>query len=128
MGVARLGFIEVMKPSGPIVEAAIRQFGQPNWSRSTAKELRFGTFGSVSVNVADGLWWDFDDEKGGKVQVSNVVDIAPSAPRLIVKKYDYVDEHGKQLMQVCRYMPKDFRQRRMGPDGKWIWRSSLPVR
>ncbi|MGB0716811.1 MAG: hypothetical protein ACPGXK_13090 [Phycisphaerae bacterium] len=39
----------------------------------------------------------------------------------IVKTYDYCDAYGKQLYQVVRYEPKDFRQRR--PDGKggWIW-------
>src|SRR5215469_9374413 len=35
--------------------------------------------------------------------------------------YDYTDEHGKLLFQVCRYKPKSFPCRR--PDGKggWIW-------
>ena len=38
----------------------------------------------------------------------------------IVKTYDYTDETGNLLYQVCRMEPKDFRQRR--PDGKgWIW-------
>lgn len=39
----------------------------------------------------------------------------------VVATYDYVDEAGKLLYQVCRMDPKDFRQRR--PDGKggWIW-------
>jgi RecA-family ATPase len=37
-----------------------------------------------------------------------------------VATYDYTDESGKLLYQVCRYKPKDFRQRR--PNGKgWIW-------
>ena len=110
-----------MKPSGPIVEAAIREFGEPNWVKSSMEELRFRARGSLSVNVADGVWFDFEADEGGKVQVSNVVDIAPSAPRMIVAKYDYVSEHGEVLYQVCRYMPKDFRQRRPGPDGTWVW-------
>jgi hypothetical protein len=38
----------------------------------------------------------------------------------IVKTYDYVDERGELLFQVTRHEPKDFRQRRKGPDGKWI--------
>lgn len=35
--------------------------------------------------------------------------------------YDYIDESGNLLFQVCRMVPKTFRQRR--PDGKggWIW-------
>jgi 5S rRNA maturation endonuclease (ribonuclease M5) len=39
----------------------------------------------------------------------------------IVKTYPYVDAIGELQFEVCRYEPKDFRQRR--PDGKggWIW-------
>jgi len=39
----------------------------------------------------------------------------------IVKTYDYKDAMGRLLYQVCRYEPKDFKQRR--PDGKdrWVW-------
>lgn len=47
----------------------------------------------------------------------------PPADRpVMVKSYDYVDESGSLLYQVCRYEPKDFKQRR--PDGKggWIWK------
>jgi hypothetical protein len=42
--------------------------------------------------------------------------------RKLVETYDYTDEAGELLFQVCRYEPKDFRQRR--PDGKggWTWR------
>ena len=41
--------------------------------------------------------------------------------RLLIKTYDYTDENGKLLFQVCRYQPKHFKQRQ--PDGKggWIW-------
>src|SRR6266446_789094 len=40
-----------------------------------------------------------------------------------VAVYDYVDESGELLFQVCRKSNKDFPQRR--PDGKggWIWRT-----
>lgn len=39
----------------------------------------------------------------------------------IVATYDYEDEAGNLLKQVCRFEPKDFRQRQ--PDGKggWTW-------
>src|SRR5215831_10744207 len=39
----------------------------------------------------------------------------------IVATYDYRDDKGELLYQVCRFEPKSFRQRR--PDGKggWIW-------
>lgn len=43
-------------------------------------------------------------------------------PLRIIKTYDYVDETGALLYQVCRLEPKSFRQRR--PDGAdgWIWK------
>ena len=37
--------------------------------------------------------------------------------KLITKTYDYVDEHGELVMQVCRYIPKDFRPRVPLPGG-----------
>lgn len=51
----------------------------------------------------------------------------PAKPvRRIVATYDYVDpETGEVKMQVVRYEPKDFRQRRPGPDGGWSW--SVPA-
>ena len=40
----------------------------------------------------------------------------------LVKTYDYTDRIGILLFQVCRYEPKDFRQRRPGPEpGTWIY-------
>lgn len=41
----------------------------------------------------------------------------------LVKSYDYTDAAGNLIFQVCRYEPKDFRQRRPDhskPDG-WAW-------
>jgi len=41
-------------------------------------------------------------------------------PDRMVVTYDYVDESGVRLFQVCRFEPKTFRQRR--PDGAgWSW-------
>ncbi|OFX15255.1 MAG: hypothetical protein A2Z18_00180 [Armatimonadetes bacterium RBG_16_58_9] len=44
----------------------------------------------------------------------------------IVETYDYTDTDGKVVFQVCRMVPKDFRQRRPAPDlvgghGGWTW-------
>lgn len=37
--------------------------------------------------------------------------------------YDYRDEQGRLLFQVCRYEnPKDFRQRRQDASGNWSWK------
>ena len=41
----------------------------------------------------------------------------------LIKTYDYTDAEGKLLFQVCRFEPKDFRQRR--PDGKGGWKWDL---
>lgn len=41
----------------------------------------------------------------------------------LVKTYDYKDENRKLLFQVCRYEPKDFRQR--APNGKGGWNYKL---
>lgn len=38
----------------------------------------------------------------------------------IVATYDYFSAEGELLYQVCRFEPKDFRQRRQ-VDGKWVW-------
>jgi hypothetical protein len=38
-----------------------------------------------------------------------------------VAVYDYTDEDGELLFQVCRFEPKDFRQRRPDGNGGWIW-------
>ncbi|RKY70128.1 MAG: hypothetical protein DRP97_04245, partial [Candidatus Latescibacterota bacterium] len=50
----------------------------------------------------------------------NEKSVTKTAKRL-VETYDYTDEDGELLYQVCRYEPKTFRQRR--PDGNkgWIW-------
>ena len=37
-----------------------------------------------------------------------------------VKTYDYLDAQGQLLFQVCRFEPKDFRQRHR-VNGKWAW-------
>jgi putative DNA primase/helicase len=46
----------------------------------------------------------------------------PKGKREPVATYDYTDDDGNLLFQVCRFEPKDFRQRR--PDGKggWTWK------
>lgn len=41
-------------------------------------------------------------------------------PPALVKTYEYIDENGNNLFQVCRYEPKTFRQRHKDGSGKWI--------
>ena len=40
----------------------------------------------------------------------------------ITNAYDYQDESGNLLYQVCRYEPKDFRQRSPDGSGGWTWK------
>lgn len=47
-------------------------------------------------------------------------DWTPAGPAVAI--YDYRDEDGRLLFQVCRTAKKDFRQRRPDPAGGWIWR------
>ncbi len=50
-------------------------------------------------------------------------DNLPSTERAtIVDTYDYVDEYGEVLYQVCRLDPKGFRQRRPNQNGGWEWK------
>jgi 5S rRNA maturation endonuclease (ribonuclease M5) len=43
--------------------------------------------------------------------------------RTLISTYDYVDEAGELLFQVCRFEPKTFRQRK--PDGRGGWDNQL---
>jgi putative DNA primase/helicase len=39
----------------------------------------------------------------------------------LVKAYPYENERGELLFEAVRFEPKDFRARRRGPAGDWIW-------
>jgi putative DNA primase/helicase len=51
-------------------------------------------------------------------------DFFPDEPPVVksrmVAEYSYQDAEGKEVFQVCRFDPKDFRQRRWD-GGKWVW-------
>jgi hypothetical protein len=57
-----------------------------------------------------------DDDALRKVQKLLGID-----DRNVVATYDYCDEAGRVLFQTVRFDPKDFRQRRPGGKGGWIW-------
>lgn len=103
--------------------AARAKFGEPNARLSSRDELRFGSHGSKAVALAGddaGAWFDFESEEGGHFDVGDDAAFV-SDVRMIVKKYDYFGPDGGLVFQVCRYMPKDFRQRRPDGRGNWIW-------
>ena len=129
------------------IETAARQFcGVVNRSLSDTTNLRFGTNGSLSVEIGGankGTWADHENERGGGVldllreygglekpaalawlKAQGFLDDGPASMKQQrsrhVAEYDYVDELGALLYQVVRKEPKDFRQRR--PEGSgWVW-------
>ena len=123
---------------------ATRLLGDPNKALSSPKEWRYGTRGSLSVDLEKGTWYDHEQGTGGGVidlicretgqpngvaiewlraEGFDVEEPRQHAGRRIVANYPYRDEHGKLLFEVCRFEPKDFRQR--APDGAGGWRWSL---
>ena len=139
-----------MDAFAPHAEAVARHFwGDPNPQLSSATELRFGSHGARSVDLEKGVWFDNEVQKGGGVLdlvereqgVTNGAAVTflrelglaiaddrqpasgSSPSRTLTHAYDYVDEAGEILFQVCRFQPKDFRQRRPDPSAKdgWNW-------
>lgn len=135
-------------------EVARLLLGEPNKALSSALALRFGTYGSLSVDLAKGTFFDHEAQEGGGVlqllkrskgftngeavdwlrdhnlQVGDRARAGESKPTgKIVETYDYVDENGDHVMQVCRLEPKTFLQRRKArpadPPDKvkdgWVW-------
>jgi hypothetical protein len=165
-------------------EVAMLLLGDPNRRLSSKRELRFGSGGSISVDLEKGTFFDHEANEGGgvvrlieretgrkggaisewlKANVGFVDDddrrsspparrqqatngngqdyysgdpgyqSSPSSqgPRLVYDAdatdlgeptiaYDYPDESGNLLYQVCRYKPKTFRPRHRSSDGRWI--------
>jgi len=115
--------------------------GQPNRSQSTRNQLRFGSNGSVAVEIGGdkaGKWFDHEAKIGGDIrdlvrikgavpddEVDSWVKAHCGAPQRakarIAKLYDY-RECGELRYQVLRYeRPKRFRQRRPNPAGGWLY-------
>ncbi|MFO1127826.1 MAG: AAA family ATPase [Rhodospirillales bacterium] len=125
-------------------EIAQRLLGEPNRALSTRTQLRFGTHGSLAVEIGGdeaGTWYDHENKTGGGVidfvkrhingcgspidwlkREGFIADAGTEKPRRkIAGAYDYRDELGNMLFQVVRFDPKDFRQRRPDGDGGWDW-------
>ena len=137
---------------GLIEVVARRLMGEPSRRHSTRTELRWGTNGSFSVDLEKRVWHDHETKQGGGTKdlikrhgydpVEWVVreglangqgfTVKKEEPEkkplrtkgefpgkgLPVKVYSY--ESG---LEVCRFVPKDFRQRHADPDepGWYIW-------
>ena len=126
-----------------MMAVALRLLGEPNERLSTPGELRFGTRGSLSVDLEKGRWFDHEANTGGGVlnlieretgepvaggaaaiwfreNILGTADATPVHPARLkceVETYRYEDEDGKHLFDVVRYEPKNFRQR--AADGSW---------
>lgn len=109
------------------------------------KDWRYGTHGSLAIDIESGQWYDHENETGGgpldlimreagrstlKAAISWLEEQgikpkdAPEAPKQrsqITETYDYVDEQGELRYQVCRMEPKSFRQRVPKDEGGWSW-------
>jgi hypothetical protein len=130
---------------GPHIERIARRLlGEPNAKLSTGVQLRFGTHGSVAVEIggADrGKWFDHEHDvgggpldllrlKGGVVNGEAVewlrselgIDVGRPDRRRIAATYDYRDERADLLYQAVRFEPKGFAQRRPDGRGSWIWK------
>jgi len=111
--------------------------GNPNPTHSTRSQWRYGTNGSVAVEITGakaGLWYDHEAKEGGgpwellcrKLADEDIPDwlarnlgihLERAAGGHIVAVYPYYDESGRLLFEVCRLAPKRFLQRR--PSGEW---------
>jgi hypothetical protein len=120
---------------------ARKLLGEPNRRLSNGHDLRFGTNGSLTVDLKKGTFYSHEDNDGGGVlglikRVKGLsgrdavawmrnelgLDIPhDEGAHKIVATYDYRDEDGALLFQVVRFDPKDFRQRRPDGAGDWIW-------
>ncbi len=122
------------------MEAVARHLlGEPNKALSKKTELRFGNHGSLSINLEKGTWFDHQNKTGGgtlslierqtgrangeavKWMRDELGIELPDNTRQPIAEYPYTDETGNLLFEVCRFEPKDFRQRRPDGSGGWIW-------
>ena len=128
---------EFVRAMGPVARELL---GEPNATLSSRDELRFGSRGSLSIDLTKGTFHDHEVGKGGGlldlVQLHKRVDqdgakawlqerghlSPPESGKRQVAWYDYVDAAGELLFQVVRFEPKDFRQRRPDGNGGWVWK------
>jgi hypothetical protein len=119
-------------------DVARELFGAPNRKLSSGHEMRYGTRGSMSIDLREGTWFDFEKKEGGGVldlieretgltgkdafdwMRDNGIVVERSRKRKIAATYNYTNEHGILEYQAVRYDPKDFSQRRPDGNGGWI--------
>ena len=103
--------------------------GEPNKKLSKKHELRYGTKGSLAVDLKKGTFFDHEIKEGGGVLDlikreghANPIDWLREQRLIqddtIVATFPYRDETGKLLFQVCRTATKGFFQRRPNGSGE----------
>jgi hypothetical protein len=103
--------------------------GEPNRKLSNGNELRFGSRGSISIDLEKGTWFDFETKEGDGVTALSrardqgepgewlrargyVIDDGPPRKpngdntRRIDKVFDYRNGDGKLIFRVVRYWPR----------------------
>lgn len=127
-------------------------FGDPNKKLSKPGQNRYGKQGSISVDLEKGTYFDHEDKIGGGVLqlLKNAQELETAdaiewlrergfevperdpkpgsnraAKREIVATYDYENDEGELVFQVCRWEPKTFTQRRPFGDEKDVWINGL---
>jgi hypothetical protein len=129
--------------AGLMNDVARELLGAPNRKLSSGKVMRYGTRGSLAVDLTKGTWYDHEMGQGGGVLAFIERETGREDPfewlkekgfanhqstsnksklGKIVARFPYTDETGKFLFEVVKYDPKDFRQRRPDGNGGWIWK------
>lgn len=135
---------------GLIEPVARLLLGDPNVALSKPTVLRYGSNGSLAVDLDKGVWHDHEEGIGGGVLdlISKCEGIttrhgqlnwleknrlkeqkatqSPASPNVLANRridttYEYKDENGSTLFEVVRGEPKSFRQRKPDGNGGWIW-------
>jgi hypothetical protein len=148
-------------PGSLIADVCLKLLGDPNERLKKNREWRYGTHGSLSIDIVGGTWYDHEAKVGGGIYdlierelkcdregaKQWLADNGFTAPQFTgspaskpaektrkkarahvhstlgrpVKIYDYQDENGKLLFQVCRFEPKAFRQCQPAEEDGYIY-------
>jgi len=119
--------------------ARIKDLNTKNAEWRAACPIHRGERESFAIDPQTGQWYchaacgrggdllDFEIEltganfKTAKAEVFRIIGREEDAKPRIVAEYDYTDEFGTVLYQVCRFEPKTFKQRRPDGNGGWRW-------
>jgi len=125
-----------------LAESGVKLIGEGRQPKAKCPFHKDGK-ASMSINLDEGVWKcfacniggsviDFIARRDGKTIGAVMNELGgngngssnghpPSEHSKIVVTYDYTDESGRLLYQVCRMDPKDFRQRHPNGKGGWEW-------